>query len=99
MESYWQNHTMFYLIVLALFPRLALLFCSFPSSLLFWVGWFCIPRITIAVLATMFYLSSNPILVVLSWLIALSGESAEKKYTYKYTKKKTKKIDCEIIDE
>ena len=56
----------------------------------------------IAVNATIYYLDTNPILVILSWIIALSGESAEKSYSYKIKNKKFNKsrdIKYEIIDE
>ena len=99
MDSFWQNYNMFHLIGLALFPRLALLFFNFQANILFWFGWLFLPRITIAILATIFYFSTNPLLVILSWLIAFSGESAEKKYSYRYTKKRIKNTDYEIVDE
>ena len=103
MENFWLNNSIFYAIGLALFPRLSLLFCSINGGIIFWLGWLFLPRITIAILATLFYSSTNPILVIISWIFALGGESAEKKYGYKATKKKVnQKIDeaeYEIIDE
>jgi len=103
MENFWLNNSLFFLIGLALFPRLSLLFCNVPGSILFWIGWFIFPRITIAIFATIFYSGTNPILVILSWIIALGGESAEKSYGYKakkkINKKKIQEIEYEIIDD
>ena len=102
MENFWAYHSIFLLIGLTLFPRISLFFCNIPTSLLFWLGWFLLPRIVIAINATIYYLDTNPILVIISWIIALSGESAEKKYTYKFkqnTFNKKRDIDYQIIDE
>ena len=103
MENFWLNNSILYAVGLALFPRLSLLFCTINGSIIFWLGWFFFPRITIAILATLFYSSSNPFLVIISWIFALGGESAEKKYGYKATKKRTKQkvenVEYEIIDE
>ena len=102
MDNYWTHNTLIYLITLAIFPRLALLFANITGNIFFWIGWFFLPRITIAIFATIFYGTTNPILVVLSWLIALSGETAEKKYGYKVknkvTKKDTRDTEYEIIN-
>ena len=102
MGNFWSHHTIIILIGFTLFRRFSLLFCSIPSGIFFWIGWFFLPRIVIAVYATIFYLETNPILVILSWIIALSGESAEKSYSYKIKNRKfntTRTIDHEIIDE
>ncbi len=103
MENFWLNNSIFYALGLALFPRFSLLFCNIPGTILFWLGWLFLPRITIAILATIFYSGTNPFLVIFSWIFALGGESAEKKYGYKITKnKKSRKIEnpeYEVIDE
>ena len=103
MENFWLNNSIFYALGLVLFPRLSLLFCTVPGSIFFWLGWFFLPRITIAILATLFYSSTNPFFVILSWIFAFGGESAEKKYGYKMTKKKdSRRIDnaeYEVVDE
>ena len=103
MENFWSNNSLFLLIGLSLFPRLSLLFCNIPGSILFWIGWLAFPRITTAIFATIFYASTNPILVIVSWIIALGGESAEKSYGYKVKRrggfKKSKEIQYEVIDE
>jgi len=103
MEDFWSNNSIFLLIGLSLFPRISLLFCNIPGSILFWIGWLIFPRITIAIFATIFYISTNPILVIFSWIIALGGESAEKSYGYKVKKrrrfKKTHEVEYEIVNE
>lgn len=77
--SYWDRHGIVYLFFLTFFPRIALLFSSATlGGLLWWVGWIFSPRLLVAVLATLVYWQANPILVILSWLVALGGESSEK---------------------
>ena len=102
MDGYWTNHSLLFLIGLTLFPRFTLLFSNVSSSIVFWLAWFFLPRIMIAFLATIFYWKTNPILVILAWMFALGGESAEKKYGYKIKQKMskpTKEAEYEIIDE
>tara|TARA_B100000029_G_C17231910_1_gene835682 strand:+ start:322 stop:633 length:312 start_codon:yes stop_codon:yes gene_type:complete len=103
MNDFWSNHNIIFLIGLTLFPRISLFFCNINFSIFTLFGWLIIPRITIAVFATIYYLNSNPILVLLSWFFALSGETVEKKYgtkiSYKYrTKSNTTKPEYEIIE-
>ena len=77
--SYWDAHGVFFLIFLTLFPRLTLLLSSVASGgILWWLAWFITPRFLIAYLATLAYWQTNPLLVALSWVIALGGESSEK---------------------
>ena len=77
--NYWKVHGLGLLVGLAIFPRLTLLFSSIASGgLLWWIGWVFAPRILVAVLATVAYFKTNPILVVIAWLIAIGGESTEK---------------------
>lgn len=78
-ENFFENHSLLFLIFISFFPRLTLLFSSVVSGGLFWwLGWLFFPRILVATLATFAYFQTNPILVTISWLIALSGESFEK---------------------
>lgn len=74
-------------IALSFFPRLSLLGLLIAGSLaapdggwlvLFWLGFLVCPRLVIAVLS-MAYWPTNYVLIVLAWMSALSGESAEKK--------------------
>ncbi len=77
--SYWQNHGVFFLIFITLFPRLTLLLSSVTTGgILWWLAWFITPRFLVAYLATLAYWQTNPVLVVISWLVALGGESSEK---------------------
>lgn len=77
--NYFDKRGVFFLVFVTLFPRLTLLFSSVPfGGVLWWLGLIFCPRILVAVLATVNYFQTNPILVILSWLIALGGEGLEK---------------------
>ena len=102
MDNFWTYHGFLLLIGLTLFPRLSLLICNIPTGFFFWISWFIFPRLVIAFYASMYYFDTNPILVLLSWIIALSGESTEKSYGYKMKNKSRKsntEIEYEIINE
>ena len=78
-RTYWDHHGVFLLLFLAIFPRLTLLFSSIVSGGIFWWASFIFcPRLLIATLATISYWEQNPLLVLLSWLVAFGGESSEK---------------------
>ena len=77
--NFWDKHGIAFLILIAFFPRLTLLFSSVASGgFLWWLGWAFCPRILVALLATVAYFHTNPMLVVISWFVALGGETAEK---------------------
>ena len=80
--NFWDVHGIAFIICITLFPRLTMLvtgICFAPfSGVLFWLRWVFTPRLTAAILASMFYWDTNPVLVVFAWLAALSGESSEK---------------------
>ena len=77
--NYWQNRGVFFLIFVTLFPRLTLLFSSVVSGgFLWWLAWLFAPRFLVAFLATVAYWQTNPVLVVVAWFVALSGETSEK---------------------
>jgi len=67
---------------LALFPRITMLVAGIAfapyAGVLYWCGWVLAPRLTIAILASMFYFATNPILCVFVWLWACCGETTEK---------------------
>lgn len=89
-ENFWDNHGLFFLAFITFFPRLTLLFSSIPfGGLLWWLGLLFAPRILVSFLATLAYWNENPILVIISWMIALGGESSEKYYVTKKTVFKT----------
>ena len=91
--SFWKNHGVFFLIFIALFPRLTLLFSSVASGgLIWWMGWIFAPRFLVAVLATQAYAYTNPYLVTFAWLIAFGGESSEKVFVAKRLRRKSKKF-------
>lgn len=82
--DFWTRHGLFFLFFMALFPRLTLLFSSVPfGGLLWWLGLIFAPRLLVAILATVTYWTTNPILVIISWLFVLGGESSEKTVIYK----------------
>ena len=84
--DYWSHHGVGLLIGLAVFPRLTLLLSSIATGgVLWWLGWLFAPRILVAILATVSYFETNPILVVLAWLCALGGETTEKNLVHKRT--------------
>lgn len=82
--DYWDKHGWIFLFSIALFPRLTLLVSGLLvgsiefGGLIWWLGFFFAPRILVATLATVAYWNQNPVLVIISWLIALGGESSEK---------------------
>lgn len=69
------------LFLCALFPRFTLFFACFfgaiGASLLGLVAWLIAPHLLVAILATMFYADTNPILVILAWIIGLAGTGGE----------------------
>lgn len=78
--NFWEKRGVFFLIFISFFPRLTLLFSSVATGgILWWLGFIFYPRLLVAVLATMAYLQTNPILVGIAWFVAISGELAEKK--------------------
>jgi hypothetical protein len=77
--NFFLRHGWIFLICITFFPRLTLLFSSVPfGGFLWWMGLIFCPRILVASLATINYFKTNPVLVVISWLIALGGETFEK---------------------
>lgn len=77
--NFWDVHGVVFLVCLAVFPRLTLLFSSVATGGFFWwLGWFFTPRLLVAILATLHYVDTNWILVLLSWLWAILFELGEK---------------------
>jgi hypothetical protein len=75
--DFFDQHGVFTLICLAIFPRLTLLIASFATGgLLWWLGWIFAPHLLVAFLAIPYW-DTNPVLVVFAWIIALGGTSAE----------------------
>lgn len=77
--NFFDKHGIFFLIFITIFPRLTLLFSSVAfGGFFWWLGFIFCPRILVASLATVAYFHTNPLLVTLSWIIALGGETMEK---------------------
>jgi len=83
--NFWQYHGILFCLFMMLFPRLTMLIagiCFAPfAGFLFWLGWIFLPRMTVAILATIFYFATNPILCVFVWLWACCGEVEKKQIT------------------
>lgn len=76
--DFWQEHGIFFLIFVTLFPRLTMLFATTVSfGLLAWIGWFFAPHLTVAILATQYYWHTNPILCIIAWFVAFAGTGGE----------------------
>lgn len=77
--DFFQKHGFLFLIFITIFPRLTLIFSSVATGgFVWWLAFFFCPRVLVATLATVTYFHTNPVLVVISWLVALGGEVAEK---------------------
>lgn len=76
--SFWQVHGFWFIFFMMFFPRLTLLFATAWGGFFWWIGLIFAPRLTVAILATMIYWHTNPILVVITWLWAFIGETASK---------------------
>lgn len=79
---------LFFCLMCWVIPRITLAFLAFivgSIGITFWgiVGFFLAPRITIAVIATTVYWSTNPILCVLAWLFCFTTDSGTKVVYYK----------------
>ena len=78
--DFWQNHGLLFLFGCAFFPRITLLFFSAVSfGIWTFLGWLFVPHLTVAILATVIYWGTNPILVIISWLFVLFGTVGETK--------------------
>lgn len=78
--SFWDEHGIFFLLGLVLFPRLTVIFFShLPGmGLLFWIVFLLFPRIVIPILGAYYYWDTNPVLVVIAFFVSFSGETGEK---------------------
>lgn len=82
--DYWEVHGLAFLFFITFFPRFTMLWGMIwgtivSGGLLWWLGFVLAPHLLAAILATTYYWDTNPVLCVFAWIIALSGESAEKK--------------------
>jgi hypothetical protein len=77
----------------AFFPRITMFFIIDPfSSLLHALGWVFIPHFMVAILATFLYWETNPLLVVISWLLAFPTTGTEAKTTMRAGSKATSRV-------
>lgn len=77
--NFFEHHGIICLICLAMFPRLTLLLGSFVTGgILWWLGWIFTPHLLVAILS-LHYWNTNPVLVIIAWMIAFGGTSAEAK--------------------
>jgi len=78
--DFWQNHGLLFLLGCTFFPRITILFFSGVSfGILSILGWLFCPHILVAIIATNIYWNTNPILCIISWLLAFGGTSTEAK--------------------
>ena len=78
-QSFWTNHGVFQLLGWVFFPRIMFIFFSvMTGGLGFWLGVLFVPRIMVAFWATTYYWHTNPLLCIMAWIFALSGETKEK---------------------
>lgn len=100
--EFWAQHGALagfgFILAMFFFPRLTQLFATAHSLVLsvamgpamipvWWAGWVLLPRCLCAVTATMMYGSSNPILVFLTWVWAVTGDLGEKIQGYRMAQK------------
>ena len=87
--NFWDVHGVLFIFFMMIFPRLTLLFSSVAfGGFLWWLGFIFAPRFLVAILATVHYLDTNPILCILAWIWAFVFESSEKIVVAKSGKKK-----------
>jgi hypothetical protein len=71
------NHGIWFLLGLAIFPRITLLFfAATPFGILAWLGWLLTPHLLVAILAIPYW-DTHPVLVVIAWIIAIMGTFGE----------------------
>jgi hypothetical protein len=101
-SNYWDHHGVWFLIFITLFPRLTLLFSSVPfGGFFWWLGFFFSSIFLVSILATIAYWNQNPVLVLISWLVTLGGESGEKYYISTKTtfhRPRSKPLSDEVLE-
>jgi hypothetical protein len=77
--GFFEAHTLawLWLLGLAIFPRITLLFIGGPFGFLHWLGWLFAPHLLVALMGTARYWDTNPWLCVIAWVVALVGSSGE----------------------
>jgi len=85
--NFWDLHGIFWGIIFCLsmawFPRITMVITGICFRTFFgplaWIGWLLVPRLTVAIFASMFYFSTNPLLCIGVWLWCLNGGDDNKK--------------------
>ena len=86
--DFWQVHGWLFLMGVTFFPRLTMLFAvTAPFGILAWLGWLFVPHVTVAMLATIYYWDTNPVLCVIAWFVAAGGTAGEGKVASKRIRK------------
>ncbi|MGB8193239.1 MAG: hypothetical protein WCF67_15020 [Chitinophagaceae bacterium] len=78
--NFWDYHGILFLLGMTIFPRITLLFFA-SVSFGFWamLGLIFAPHLLVAIYATIYYWDANPILCIISWIVALGGTGGEAK--------------------
>jgi len=77
--NFFEQHGILTLICLALFPRITLLVASFATGgFLWWIGWVIAPHFLVAILSLPYW-DTNPVLVIVAWMLAFGGTGVEAK--------------------
>lgn len=73
MENFWSEHSVWFVIGLILWPRLLLIYCGMiaAGSVPALFGFTLVPRMMIASAVTLAYGSTNPVLIVVCWILAV----------------------------
>ena len=75
--NFFDYHGVLFLLGLAFFPRITtLFFMATPFGVIAWIGWILCPHLLVAFYSLMYW-DSNPVLVIIAWIIALCGTSTE----------------------
>lgn len=82
--SVWDVHSVLFFIGLVFVPRITLLVSYIWFGLLtggtgWWLCWFLRPRLLVAGMASAYYWDTNPVAVVLAWIVALTSFSSGSK--------------------
>ena len=85
MQDFFTNNSIWFLLGLAVFPRITLLFATSLISGWFWLVWLFFPRIWIAILAIPYW-DTNPVLVIFAVAFAITGTIGESSTTKRIRK-------------
>ena len=96
--DFWQHHGLIFLFGCAFFPRITTLFFSAMSFGVWHIlGWIFAPHLLVAIMATVLYWQTNPILVIISWGFAFGGTGSEAKITYSRVRQKKSLIQSRWV--